>query len=115
MKKAALLWGIAVIFLASGCGSGSSPGDGGVSDGGVSLCGKPGDQGNSLGVGKYCTGLNDCIGLTASLCSILFQPNTYFCTFQCNADGGAAQCGDNATCYCQVAGCGCTPTACVPH
>jgi hypothetical protein len=86
----------------------------------VSLCGKPGDIGNSKGVGKFCTSLADCAGNgMATLCSILGndpanpQDNTYFCLFTCDATSPAGYCGENAICQCSNQGCGCTPSACM--
>jgi hypothetical protein len=37
-------------------------------------CGMPGDKGNSLGVGKYCTQLTDCFGQSAGICAIIAGP-----------------------------------------
>jgi hypothetical protein len=80
----------------------------------ASLCGHPGDTGNSLGVGKYCTSLGDCTSNTkATLCSILGSDNTYFCTFACSGTADlSTECGENATCQCQGGQCGCFPNAC---
>jgi hypothetical protein len=75
-------------------------------------CGHPGDQGNSLGVGKYCDQLTDCIGLQAGLCATLGDPNAHFCTKTCT-QGSTTECGDNATCSCQGGQCGCVPNACL--
>jgi hypothetical protein len=79
----------------------------------ASLCGHPGDKGNSLGVGKYCSKLSDCNGAMANLCSVLGSSNTFFCTFQCsgNPDLGS-ECGENASCQCQGGQCGCYPSSC---
>jgi hypothetical protein len=84
-----------------------------------SLCGKPGDVGNSKGVGKYCTKLDDCAtnGM-ATLCSTLGndpqhpENDTFFCLFTCTASSPSGYCGENAACQCQGGDCGCTPTAC---
>ncbi len=78
-----------------------------------STCGKPGDTGNELGVGKFCTNLGECNG-TAPLCSNVGDPTTYFCTRTCHLDAGVDQCGANASCECGGgATCGCTPIACL--
>ena len=87
----------------------------------LSQCGKPGDVGNNLGVGKFCMLLSDCDG-KAGLCSSLGNgpdpaaSDTYFCTILCKSDGGV-DCGDNATCTCGDAngmgGCACTPNSCL--
>jgi hypothetical protein len=92
----------------------------------LSQCGKPGDTGNSLGVGKFCTSTDDCggPGLRTNICSSLGNgPNpspddTYFCTiYPCKADAGADACGENATCTCGSSGggsgCACTPNYCL--
>ncbi len=79
----------------------------------ASLCGHPGDTGNSLGVGKYCTKLSDCTSNTkATLCTILGSDNTYFCTFACTGSDLGSECGENATCQCQGGQCGCYPSSC---
>lgn len=83
-----------------------------------SNCGKPGDVGNSLGVGKFCEKLTDCSdNPKATLCAKLGDPDNYFCTFVCNGgDAGADECGENARCACDPGsmgrGCGCFPIAC---
>ncbi len=95
----------------------------------LSQCGHPGDKGNSLGVGKFCTRISDCFGDTATtnICSSLGNgstpsaDDTYFCTIypcQKNSDGGTSNsCGEDATCVCGsgggMSGCACTPNACL--
>ncbi len=92
----------------------------------LSSCGHPGDKGNSLGVGKFCTTIGDCTGpgLQTNICSSLGNGrtpspgDTYFCTiYPCKPDGGAAFCGENAACVCGsgggMSGCACTPTSCL--
>lgn len=87
----------------------------------MSDCGKPGDVGNSLGVGKFCTAgefVAQCgMNAKANLCANLGDAKNFFCTFQCDGtDAGAAdQCGENAICACDSKGrgCGCFPTACI--
>ncbi len=89
----------------------------------LSRCGHPGDVGNALGVGKFCSNDGpDCSGNSmAKSCSALFnsQPpspsDTYFCSFQCQMSDPPGVCGDNATCLCNSLGvCACIPDACVP-
>jgi hypothetical protein len=83
-------------------------------------CGSPGDPGNSLGVGRFCT-IDDFTspdqcggGRKAALCAALGGDLTeHFCTFMCHGDGGASECGENAECACQGGQCGCFPTACI--
>lgn len=95
----------------------------------LSQCGHPGDKGNSLGVGKFCTRISDCNGdnMQTNICSSLgnggtpSQDDTYFCTiYPCTkaTDGGAgSSCGENATCTCGsgggMSGCACTPNSCL--
>lgn len=92
----------------------------------LSQCGHPGDKGNSLGVGKFCTSISDCNGngMKTNICSSLgngatpSMDDTYFCTiYPCKQDGGANDCGENATCVCGsgggMAGCACTPNSCL--
>ncbi|MGZ3429892.1 MAG: hypothetical protein ACXVCV_24750 [Polyangia bacterium] len=124
---------IALVLVAAACGSdSSSSGDAGSPDlsattGGVDMallsrCGHPGDVGNSLGVGKFCTNQGpDCTGNgMATSCSALFNGQTpsatdaYFCSFQCQMTSPAGFCGENAECLCNALGCACIPTSCVP-
>jgi hypothetical protein len=127
-----------LIFLvfAAACGSSSNNGNGDMSGAAADLsatakmdmallsrCGHPGDVGNSLGVGKFCTNQGpDCTGNgMATLCSALVNGQTpsaddsYFCSFQCAATSPAGFCGENAACLCNSAGsCACIPTSCIP-
>ena len=85
-----------------------------------SVCGHPGDVGNSLGVGKYCQKLTDCTSNPkATLCSTLGSDNAFFCTMTCTPpanDMGSTECGENAFCQCgsgsAQSGCGCYPNSC---
>lgn len=122
--RAAILFGLLAL---AGCG-GDNPGtahDMAMPDLFVlSQCGHPGDTGNSLGVGQFCTTFKDCGGST-NLCSkIGNDPNgpnpkdTYFCTiYPCSPDAGTSECGENATCTCGdsggMTGCACTPNRCL--
>jgi hypothetical protein len=117
----------AVILLFAGgfgCG-GDTPASGGDMAVGkdmavFSVCGHPGDVGNSLGVGKYCMKIADCLGNSkATLCSTLGSDNAFFCTMTCTPpanDMGSTECGENAICQCgsgsAQSGCGCYPTSC---
>ncbi|HEY2744537.1 MAG TPA: hypothetical protein VGL86_07935 [Polyangia bacterium] len=126
---------LTIILLAAACGSSSNNGD----DGGggsadlsatvhvdmalLSQCGHPGDVGNSLGVGKFCTNQGpDCTGNgMATSCSALFNgqtpsaSDTYFCSFQCHSTDPAGVCGENAACLCNSSNiCACIPTSCIP-
>jgi hypothetical protein len=121
---------ILVFATTAGCSSSSSGGsaDGGAADATedvYSLCGHPGDMGNSLGVGKFCDHVTDCTDTpSAHLCSTLGDSTRHFCLMTCTpADAGgdaadaapppANQCGENATCECGSGGCGCTPNTCL--
>jgi hypothetical protein len=109
--RAALL----VLIWIAGCGGddGGKAADAAV-DAFDSLCGKPGDTGNELGIGKFCASLSDC-GSTQSapLCSSLGDPDTHFCTKTCPM-GSTDACGTNTTCTCNGSNqCGCTPNACL--
>jgi hypothetical protein len=126
---------VCIVLFAAACGSSSNNGkDGGgggadlsASSAGrdmalLSACGHPGDVGNSLGVGRFCTNQGpDCTGNgMATSCSALFNGqtasamDTYFCSFQCAA-AGSTECGENATCLCNASSiCACIPTTCAP-
>jgi hypothetical protein len=113
----------ALVFVVVGCGGGDS-GSADMAKGPdmafFSVCGHPGDTGNSLGVGKFCMKLSDCTSNTkAILCSTLGSNNAYFCTMTCTPpanDMGSTECGENAYCQCgsgsAQSGCGCYPTSC---
>ncbi len=113
--------GAAVACSSSSSTPAASPDSGGGGDdsGGPALpdpsnsrCGHPGDQGNSLGVGHFCQSSVDCENNTkATICAIIGDDKSFFCTFVCHEDGGPDQCGENAECACQGA-CGCFPKAC---
>jgi hypothetical protein len=81
-----------------------------------SVCGHPGDTGNSLGVGKYCQTSADCAGKMASACSTIMPPPqgpAFFCTMLCDINSTTNMCGENATCTCLSPGvCGCVPDTC---
>jgi hypothetical protein len=105
-----------------GCGSSSSGSKidaGSTVDAFFSICGHPGDQGNELGIGKFCKVLDDCgSNGAANLCSSLGNDpahpdqNSFFCTFECSATSPAGTCGTGAACQCASAGCACAPTTC---
>ena len=97
--------------------SSSSSSSGSAADAGYDAagftCGSPGDKGNENGVGKYCSGLADCIGNSkAILCATLGEPGAHFCTFQCSGASDTS-CGSEATCSCDNGQCGCTPNKCL--
>lgn len=102
---------IAFLIACSGGGDTGASVDAGTS-GLAMTCGHPGDLGNTLGVGKYCTQIPDCSGLTAGICAILGDPNAHFCTKTC-MQGSTDACGSDATCACQGSQCGCVPNACL--
>jgi hypothetical protein len=127
-----LLGGISVVFCTA-CGSSSAPAtdaghpetskptdSGKPSDAGepFSACGHPGDKGNSIGVGQYCTESTQCPG-TAPICSDIENSdadptlNTFFCVIPCTGCEAPGFCGSGAECACLSAGmCGCLPTTC---
>lgn len=75
----------------------------------ANLCAEPGAVGNSAGVGKYCQTNADCGGQSASLCTIVQQPDAPpFCTKVCFGVGD--ECGENASCEGDGTLKGCTPT-----
>jgi hypothetical protein len=137
MKGVSTLLGIVSLVFSVACSgsSGTSGTDGGTeaatkkdsggktdagtdSAGPFSVCGHPGDKGNSKGVGQYCTTSTECPA-TAPICSNLensMMPKdkqTFFCVLPgCNACSPPGFCGDNATCACEALGCGCTPNTC---
>jgi hypothetical protein len=107
----------ALTLLIAGCGDGSNPGTADLSMPDLAFksnCGKPGDVGNSIGIGKFCMKQSMCD--PGTVCTQLGDPDNYFCTKACsNADGGAVDCGENAHCQCDPMGrgCGCFPDACI--
>jgi hypothetical protein len=113
---------LAFLILAACSAQTATPVDGGASattDAFYSACGHPGDVGNSLGVGKFCTQEQDCTSNTlATICSSLGndpstpQLDAYFCTAICSGSSAPDFCGDGAACMCGTQGCGCTPTTC---
>ena len=91
----------------------------------LSCCGKPGDAGNSKGVGKYCTDPNggECRsstpGVIATICSVIgdtVQRKTTFCTVTCKPED-VGYCGEGASCTMDSATkvYGCTPNLCTTN
>jgi hypothetical protein len=85
----------------------------------ASICGEPCDEGNELGVGRYCTSAAEC-SEPASVCSVLLNDlslyKSYVCTLQCDP-AASTDCGSGARCACAplTAGgtiCGCVPDEC---
>lgn len=97
------------------CGGGGGGGDSAGSGSEAVSCVPPGAEGNSKGVGKYCTrGGFQCPAFGfAKFCTVDFQADAPpFCTNQCGSDD---DCGEDAVCTSDDSGrFGCTPTACVP-
>ena len=106
---------IVIASFVAACGSDSKTADANAADAFESTCGKPGDQGNELGIGKFCASLSDCsMTQDAPLCSSIGDPTTHFCTKTCQMGGSADQCGTATQCVCNGGGqCGCTPSACL--
>jgi hypothetical protein len=120
-----------MVVLLAGCGEGTSSTDAATDQGAMgdltgtlTQCGQPGDTGNSLGVGQYCTIQGpDCPsggGAHVLLCSALTNgstpspTDTFFCSFTCEATSPPDFCGENAACLCDSRGCACIPTHCIP-
>lgn len=85
-----------------------------------SCCGIPGDRGNELGVGKFCTRDEHCAGnAAATLCSSIENDITdhksFYCTIPCDPNQLENICGEGASCICEEVGCACTPTSCVEN
>jgi hypothetical protein len=88
----------------------------------LSKCGRPGDTGNSIGVGLFCHSFTDCAANSvAKLCTTIVNGITpsaadlYFCTMTCDPTVSDAQCGENAYCLCGSGACGCVPNRCFPR
>ena len=116
MRRAALSLLVVVGSLAA-CGGDDAPAvmdAAGPMDACDSDCGCPGDQGNELGIGKFCASLNDCSTTpSAPLCSSLGSSDTHFCTRTCPM-GDNSVCGTGAECTCNASNqCGCTPSVCL--
>lgn len=85
-----------------------------------SCCGFPGDRGNELGVGQFCTLDEHCAGnAEAKVCSSFENGQTdhvsFFCTIPCDPDAEQNICGTGARCNCEEVGCGCVPIACLEN
>jgi hypothetical protein len=110
---------ISIIIWLVACGGGSSdnpPADTAPApDAFESDCGRPGDVGNELGIGKFCAQISDCNDTPmAPLCSSLGDRNTHFCTKTCQSGGAPDQCGTATECVCNANNqCGCTPSSCL--
>lgn len=107
---------VLLVFILAACGGdgGTSAVDATTADAFESDCGKPGDTGNELGIGKFCASLNDCADTpSAPLCSSLGDKSTHFCTKTCPM-GSTDACGTGAECTCNGNNqCGCTPSVCL--
>jgi len=80
----------------------------------ITVCGAPGDEGNELGIGKFCRTLNDCTDTEeAPLCSNIGDETTWFCTKTCTDETADDECGTGTECTCGNGGCGCTPSVCL--
>ena len=122
-----LCFAVTVACSSSSSGKGAAGSDGGeMADTACepieSSCGQPCQAGNSLGIGRFCQNTTDCRGTKIpTLCATLGDPSEHFCTSMCSppdagSDAGFPKdCGENATCQCQGAQCGCFPTACFNH
>jgi hypothetical protein len=105
---------VTLVLAIALCACGGDDGGAAQSDAFESDCGKPGDMGNEVGVGKFCASLGEC-GSTAPLCSSIGDPDTHFCTRTCPM-GDSSVCGTGAECTCNSSNqCGCTPSACLTN
>ena len=104
---------LACLFACGGGESSKTPDAAPDVDAFQSDCGKPGDVGNELQIGKFCDSQSDCVEANLPFCSSLGDPNTHFCTKLCDM-GSTDQCGTATTCTCNGSNqCGCTPNACL--
>ena len=105
---------VLVCFAACGGGGSKKPNVDAAVDAFESTCGRPGDVGNELGVGKFCASLSDCSTTPmARLCSSLGDATTHFCTKTCTM-GSTTECGTATMCVCNASNqCGCTPNSCL--
>jgi hypothetical protein len=90
----------------------------------ASACGRPGDTGNSIGVGKFCTGGVPDSTCPTNVCSHSTRMDTYFCTTLCSCGANPtegmvctdATCKEASVCQCTKVGmsvvCGCVPASC---
>jgi hypothetical protein len=102
---------LVLIGIMAACGGGSSAKSPDAAIDATTVCGVPGDMGNDIGVGKYCTGLADCIA-DGLLCTYPTDTTDHFCTKPCSMTG-ANMCGMAASCQCQGGQCGCVPQHCL--
>lgn len=77
--------------------------------GGEGGCAQPGDEGNDLGVGRYCASASDCAGQTANFCIANFSAENYCTVILCQSDD---ECGEGASCVASGPGSACVPLAC---
>ena len=107
-----LAFSFMMLVSLSGCDGAADPGPPDMFF--QSLCGRPGESGNSLGVGRFCEELSDCRNNgSAGLCTAVADPQRFFCTKVCAGDGGAGECGEGAACACQPGACACVPKPCL--
>jgi hypothetical protein len=102
-----------LLCAASACEKSTLPIDAATCDGALG-CGKCGEKGNELGVGRYCTTSGDeCSDTDAILCTVWYEKSAPpFCTLPCKIDkdcGTSAYCGTNPDNPSQR---GCTPFSC---
>ena len=103
-----------VLMIASvGCGAAAAPDAGPNVPAGS--CGQPGDTGNELGVGRFCSpGGRECTTAPqARLCVADLSPGDgqWFCTKLCSSD---MDCGMDAVCIGDSRGRACLPARCAP-
>lgn len=104
---------LAALLLAA-CGGGDGMPDTGPPVPAES-CGQPGDEGNDIGVGRFCTrrGGQCAVNSGARLClqDVAPDDDQWFCTRLCTMD---SECGAGAVCVGEARGAGCVPAECAP-
>lgn len=118
MRARAVFIGLAIslagvaIMLGSGCGGGASDPPVDADPTPAESCVRPGDVGNNVGVGQYCTPEGgECAPYDlAPLCLATVGQAQWFCTrIGCDA---TTNCGEGAGCLIESQGSACVPCRC---
>lgn len=99
----------------AGSSSSGEAGSGGTIEYPDESCVVPGDEGNNLGVGEFCTpGGDECDDFNlAPACLANFGQDQWFCTrIGCDE---TTDCGEDAECLLDGAGSACVPCRCSDH
>lgn len=111
MRPAAVLVLVALTAIPA-CGGGDDTAAVDADPTPAESCVRPGDVGNNLGVGQYCTPAgSECAGFDlAPLCLASVGQDQWFCTrIGCDA---TTDCGEGAGCLIQPDGSACVPCRC---